>query len=169
MATVTEQLREKIKSKMEVGKFFAGFLTFLTGFLLKEGAPSHLWSKIGIVLLVGSIGFCIAAVFAYDRLLMPRRYWPAYREEEEEEAKAEEGFADQLQTNMVRSWTWLFVPAVVCFGLGLVFVLIQALHLPGAECSLDPSVESGLLMVLLIAAVVSPIVVGFKKKPEFHD
>ena len=35
--TVTAQLREKIKSKMDVAKFFAGFISLLIGILLKEG------------------------------------------------------------------------------------------------------------------------------------
>jgi hypothetical protein len=164
MATVMEELREKIKSKMEVGKFFAGFLTFLTGFLLKDGAPPHLLSKIGIVFLVGSIGFCVAAVFAYDTLLMPRKYW-GFPEHE----TAEDRFADQLKANMVQSWMWLFVPAVACFGFGFVCVLIQALDLPTAECTLGPSVDRGLLALLLAGAVVSPIVVAFMKQPHFHD
>jgi hypothetical protein len=35
--TVTSELREKLKSKIHVAKFFAGFITLLIGFLLNGG------------------------------------------------------------------------------------------------------------------------------------
>jgi hypothetical protein len=162
--TVTEQLREKIKSKMEVGKFFAGFLTFLTGFLLKESPPVQLWSKVGIVLLGASIGFCIAAVFAYDRLLMPRKYWRDLHADD----KTEQRFQNALQANMASSWLSLFVPAVVCFGLGFVLVLIPALKLTGSERSQGWSAEDVFLSLSLAVAALSPIFVGFLKRPKIH-
>ncbi len=35
-ATVIDKLHDKIKSKMDVAKFFTGFITLLIGFLLNE-------------------------------------------------------------------------------------------------------------------------------------
>jgi hypothetical protein len=96
MASTNDELREKIKSKMEVGKFFAGFITFLIGFLLKDLSTRHLFAKIGIVCLAASIGFCIAAVFAFDSLLMPRKYWGF-----NDDPGAEERFADKSKPVMV--------------------------------------------------------------------
>jgi hypothetical protein len=150
---------------MEVGKFFAGVIMVVIGVLLKDGTPASLWSKVGIILLVGSVGFCVATVLACDRLLMPRKYWTGLHEDDRAEAR----FQDKLRRNLDRSWVWLFIPAVVCFGLGFVFVLIQALQVPGAERTLPPSAESALLALLLAAAVGLPIVAGIIEKPQIRD
>lgn len=75
-----EQLRDKLKGKMEVAKIFAGFISVVFGFLLKEGLgisqqSEHEVAAIGayaaILLFITSLTFSIATVFAYDRLLMP--------------------------------------------------------------------------------------------------
>jgi len=164
MASVNDELREKIKSKMEVGKFFAGFITFLAGFLLKDMSTRHLCAKIGIVCLVASIGFCIAAVFAFDSLLMPRKYW-GFGDDE----GSEERFADKVQPQMVHLWQVLFVPAVLCFGLGFALTLIETLGLPGGTIDLGAPVEGILLMVLLAVAIALPVYVGRKNRPHITD
>jgi hypothetical protein len=63
VATVTNELRKKVESKMDVGKFFAGFITLLIGILLQENKFDTLWPKVGIIFLIASLGFCVAAVF----------------------------------------------------------------------------------------------------------
>jgi hypothetical protein len=68
---------------------------------------------------------------------------------------------------MICSWQWLFIPAVGCFGIGVVLMLVQALKLPGADRSLNGG-EGVLLIVLLAAAVVSPIAFGFAKTPRIY-
>jgi hypothetical protein len=164
MASETDQLREKIKSKMDVAKFFSGFISLLIGFLLKDNPRTDTWSKAGLVFLVASLGYCIAAVFAYDRLLMPRKYWTILKERD----GGDDSFSDNLQQNMVRSWSWLFVPAVACFGIGLVLVLVPALKL--VDCgSGQNNLEGILLGVLLLAAVPSPLVLGRLKGPRIYD
>lgn len=158
----TTELREKVRSKMDVGKFFAGFITLLIGILLKAGGLDSLEEKLGIVFLISSLGYCIAAVFSYDRLLMPREYWTALTDEEE----AEEPFRDLLRELMVRSWRWLFVPAVWCFGIGFLLVLGNALSL----ClPVPPEVTNPLVVILLIAGVVAPVWAGITKGPKIYD
>jgi len=164
MASTNEELREKIKSKMEVGKFFAGFITFLIGFLLKDMLTRHLFAKIGIVCLAASIGFCIAAVFAFDSLLMPRKYWGFGSDE-----GAEERFADKVQPHMVHLWQVLFVPAVFCFGLGFVFTLVETLGLPGGAIDLGALTEGIVLMALLAVAIFLPVYIGRKNRPHITD
>jgi hypothetical protein len=164
MASTNDELREKIKSKMEVGKFFAGFITFLIGFLLKDLSTRHLFAKIGIVCLAASIGFCIAAVFAFDSLLMPRKYWGFGNDE-----GAEERFADKVQPQMVHLWQVLFVPAVFCFGLGFTFTLIETLGLYGGTVDLAGPTEGILLVVLLAVAIALPVTVGHRNRPRITD
>src|SRR5262249_41335365 len=75
-----------------------------------------------------------------------------------ESKRTEDRFPGYLYTNMVRLWYGLFVPAVVCFGIGFVLVLVQTLRLPGAGFSLAPDFEGIVLAALLVAAVALPIV-----------
>lgn len=161
----TAELREKVRSKMEVGKFFAGFITLLIGILLRADALDSLAEKAGVLFLVAALGFCIAAVFCYDRLLMPREYWTGL----EKKDKTEERFQDHLREQMVRSWSWLFVPAVWCFGIGFVLMLVEALSFEPPLRPLVPEVETGLLVVLSIGAVAAPIWLGRTKGPQIYD
>jgi len=158
----TAELRDKVKSKMEVAYFFAGFITLLLGILLTAGGVDSFLPKVGIVFLTASLGFCVAAVFCYDRLLMPREYWTALPEDK----RSEEGFQDRLQQEMVRSWQWLFVPAVLCFGIGFLLVLANVL---GLKCQASPFLKGVLLGGLLTIAVVAPICLSKLKGPKIYD
>ena len=150
----TTELREKLKSKMDVAKFFAGFIIIFIAFLLNGGKLTSLFSKIGIAFLISSLVFCIGAVSTYDHLLTPRKYWTVLDDKENDENT----FQTKLSENMVASWWWLFVPAMVCFGIGVLLVLIQEFGIQSL------SGEGGLfLTVLLFAAVLIPIVVTFAK------
>ena len=121
---VTDQLRDKIKSKMDVAKFFAGFITLLIGFLLKDETLTPA-SKIGFVLLIASLGFCIAALFTYDHLL-----WPKEHCERKLRIKiSDTNFQKHLGKKMVMLWWSLFVPAVGSFGFAFYFLLMQKLDL----------------------------------------
>ena len=150
---VTEELREKLQSKMDVGKFFAGFITLLIGILLQDGGLDESFlPRIGIVFLISSLGFCVAAVFRYDSLLLPREYWELLPKEE----KTEEKFQDHLVVQMVSSWRWLFVPAVICFGIGFLMVLAEAL---GLKLNGSDDLVPALLVVFLIVGVLVPILI----------
>lgn len=111
----TQQLRDKIKSKMEVAKFFAGFITLFLGVAFKDianlAADPHSWIRLsaqGATLLVlGALAFSVATMFAYDRLMMPPVFWTPRPTDED------------LYHQMVRAWQRLFVPAVATFFVGL--------------------------------------------------
>jgi hypothetical protein len=92
---------------------------------------------------------------------MPREYWTALRPEQ----KTEEEFQDHLKEEIVRSWSWLFVPAVICFGVGFVFILVEALKLTLAE----PQIVGIGLATLLAIAVLVPIVLGKIMGPKIYD
>ena len=111
-----EQLGDKLRGKMEVAKFFAGFISVVFGFLLKESLgiseqSQHTVAVIGayaaIFLFIASLTFSIATVFAYDRLLMPIVFWRI------------PPTPDALRHEMVAAWQWLFVPAVGSLVIGL--------------------------------------------------
>lgn len=166
-AKVTDELREKIKSKMDVAKFFTGSFTVLIGILLKEGKTGSLWSKAGMLFLLSSLGFCVAAMFAYDHLLWPKtylieNYWPNLKSKE----NPEECFHRKLEEQMLTSWRWLFLPAVACLGIGLFLLLVQESGLQPQGASLGVA-DKRLLLTLLVLAFGAPIALCIATWPRF--
>ena len=106
---------------MNVAIFFAGFITLLIGFLLESDNATFL-SRAGLILIIASLALCVASVFAYDVLLVPRKFWGpiAWKVTEDE-------YLERLYDKMMKSWLYLFVPAVSCFGFGLILTMIDVL------------------------------------------
>src|ERR1051325_3235239 len=131
---VVEDLRDKVKSKMDVAKLLGTFLTGLLGGVLafvgdatkleKIGTqscvvcskyfgwastlPSQLYAAafvLAIAVLIIAIILYFATVYAYDRLLMPREFW-----------LGPPFTARLLHRRMIYSWKWLFNPATVFAG-----------------------------------------------------
>jgi hypothetical protein len=93
-----KDLRDKIRSKMETAKFLGTFVTALVSFVLGKRLDAlkaavsptqpipipliqdRLWLATVLLLAVAAV-LCFAALFYYDGLLMPERYWtsPARR------------------------------------------------------------------------------------------
>ncbi|MER9924444.1 hypothetical protein NKJ84_16060 [Mesorhizobium sp. M0048] len=138
------ELKEKIKAKMDVAKtlgaFFAGLLAALIAFVgdsaklkdVLESTRCHFCLGIDIPLVGGiiykymflvailsttiSIVLFFSTMYAYDRLLMPREFWE------------EKHSAEVLYTSMSEAWNKLFNMAIVFLAVGLcsfVFVLLQ--------------------------------------------
>lgn len=114
------QLREKIKSKMDVAKFFAGFITLFLGVAFKDisnlaADPNSLIrfsAQGGMLFVLGALAFSVATMFAYDRLMMPPAFWNPPPNN------------DDLYLQMVDAWRRLFVPAVATFFIGLLGFLV---------------------------------------------
>ena len=80
-------LKDKIKSKYDVAKFFLGAFVVNTGLILNAGVwgPDGLLHKsplidkilagIAIFATLVSLGLTAATLFSYDRLMMPERFW----------------------------------------------------------------------------------------------
>lgn len=124
---IMRESRERIVSKMDVTKFFAGFISLLIGILFGEGRMNSGWSRVGIIFFLLSLGFCVAAISAYDHLLSPREYlvktyWPDLSKESNWEK-----FQTRLYSQLICSWRFLFVPALISFGVGFAFLLMQEL------------------------------------------
>jgi hypothetical protein len=115
-----EQLREKLKSKLEVAKFFTGFISVVFGFLLKDNLLSSAselirpYAYAAIFFFITSLVFSIGAVFAYDRLLMPEVFWQPQLQ------------IGELFRHMIAAWQFLFMPAVAALSLGLLASCVVA-------------------------------------------
>ena len=146
------EVKDKIKSKMDVAKFFAGFISLLLGITITSIKLLGITDKIeevitsvdsiwlyllylGLLLILLSLGFCVGTLFAYDKLLMPTVFWSGKPKKFIE--KPPKWTIKRppcqvhwiLHSNMVRIWRWMFTPAVLTFFLGLSALLTYALRL----------------------------------------
>jgi hypothetical protein len=125
-----EAVREKIGRKLDVAKTFGGLLTLaltvILGALLDPtklpGFGDRLWAlQVSAGLYLLSAVFFMSAMYAYDSLLMPRRFWgeaPAGRGEHRRSRRwlverPPSSSAWILYQNMMRIWTYRFTVAVV--------------------------------------------------------
>ncbi len=143
---VDADLRDKLKSKMDVAKFFAGFISLVAGIALRESAGS-VAANLGLALIVLSLGLAVATLFAYDRLLMPPRFW---FEPPTDTHELNFGLRDE----MISVWRCLFIPCVIAFFGGLLLLLAE-------------KANSCICVVLLAGSVVAPYVVYRSVKPRF--
>jgi hypothetical protein len=162
---VVNELRDKIKSKMDVAKLLSGFITVGVGFLLTSLVDDQrigflgpgVWAAyVSAALFFVSIGLYIATMYAYDSLLMPSKFWGEAPQNKSNRPKWIVGRPPSsiqwvLYQNMIRIWSHLFTPATICVLAGL-FLLAFAVMTAGS-CS--PLIElgfygAGALVVLIL-------------------
>jgi hypothetical protein len=170
-------LKDKIKSKYDVAKFFLGAFVVNTGLILNAGV----WGTIGpsgnatwidkalviaaVVSALVSLAFTAATLFSYDALLMPSAFWS-------ERSDPADGLPRGLRRpprwgvsrppsqahvvlfyEMVHIWTVFFVPAVVA-AFAAVGLLIIALARQGIGVLVEDPLA--LAFSLVIAAFLLP-------------
>jgi phosphohistidine phosphatase SixA len=162
-----EDLRDKIKSKMDSAKLLGAFLTALLVFAARELSrvqtpPGwHPWvAGAGLALLATATAAYFVTMFLYDGLLMPVRMWPSPRPSKRRlpwpsSGGLPRGFVERppssaawvLYQNMMRVWSNAFVPATVLGGAGALLVTIALAR---------PSDDSGwIAVVVAVAALVA--------------
>ncbi len=142
-STAEKQLIEKIKAKMDVAKVLGALILPLLGILLGLLLdPKRLASVEGVpldaatALLFAATGLYLATVYAYDRLLMPVRFWAeSSRNVDEARFFKRRWLARRppsssllvLHQNMIRVWNWIFTPATLAAVSGLALLAYAAL------------------------------------------
>jgi hypothetical protein len=164
-------LRAKILSKMEVAKFFAGFISVVFGFFVQgqtlSKAASDGWVIIGLYVSVAAftaaLALSVATMCAYDRLLMPFELWlagPFDWKEGSESAAAKELSKDEyviaIHRDMRVAWRAFFVPAIETLFIGLVAASYAAASAPLKPKSHEWRVYP--VLISLIAAAVAIVV-----------
>jgi phosphohistidine phosphatase SixA len=130
-----KELVDKIKAKMDVAKVLGALILPTLGILLgllldpkRRAAVEGVPLNIATGLLFAATGLYLATIYAYDRLLMPVRFWA-------ESARTLDGarllkrrwLARRppsssllvLHQNMIRVWNWIFTPATIAAVGGL--------------------------------------------------
>ena len=134
-----DAIRAKIKSKMNTAGALGAVIVGLTTFLLQNSVKTEpdVWQWLALAALATSAGLYFAALFLYDTLQMPPRFWssrfPSHpRNESRLHAtwtrlrhghpsvrRPPTSTARVLQASMVQVWVWIFTPATVLAGVGV--------------------------------------------------
>jgi phosphohistidine phosphatase SixA len=130
-------IKEKIKSKMEIAKLLSVFITtglaFLLGSIVDKAKVDYLGDYIWALyfsaglFLVGAALY-LATMYAYDRLLMPTRFWEETPPKDPEKRpkwlvwRPPSSALWVLYQNMMRIWRYLFTGATCAVILGLLFL-----------------------------------------------
>jgi phosphohistidine phosphatase SixA len=132
-ADVESQLRDKIKSKMQLAGIIGSLILFFMGLLLgwlaepdKLLGLSRVPVYLSLAFFLTSLLLYLATLYAYDRLLMPSRFWG-----EKVKFRPKHWFVSRppgsttwlLYQNMMRIWNWMFTPATWFVILGLLFLM----------------------------------------------
>jgi len=172
-----DDVRDKIKAKMDTAKFVSGFVAIFLGVaataelpqaLEKSGLRSFTWI-FSLLLLLSSLGFTLAALLAFDRLLMPSVFWGGKRPRRLEPpswsvARPPSPVHWVLGFQMMHIWRWLFQPAVYALAVAsasLVFALLWRGSLFDFNlCELDRNriVGCGLALAILAPFALYEIV-----------
>jgi broad specificity phosphatase PhoE len=140
------QVREKIQRKMDTAKQLAGALTLgltvIFGVLFSKEQFGSLGERrwavqaAAALLLVAALLY-FAAMYAYDRLLMPERFWGERKPKVRRFRRRRRWLVDRppssaawiLYQNMMRVWRNLFTSASLLAGAGIVLLGYAALRL----------------------------------------
>jgi hypothetical protein len=191
--TLADDLREKIKSKMDSAKALGAVVVALLTYLLTRGMTElpSLWTWLAVAALALAAWFYFAALFLYDSLLMPSRFWGnRLRGPEPPEGanclssirrrwgrgpravqRPPASTERLLHDAMTHVWIWVFQPATVLVGVGVVLLAVAGATrspaqptAPGPAQPTAPSLAQptapslaqptapGLLIVLLVTA-----------------
>lgn len=142
-----KELKGKIKSKMEIAKLLGAAITtvlaFLLGYLVDETKVAGLrnywgaeWAlRLSAVAFLIATALYLATMYAYDRLLMPTRFWgeavpPAAPDERPKWLvwRPPSSALWVLYQNMMRVWRYLFTGATYAVFIGLLLLTYAVFH-----------------------------------------
>jgi hypothetical protein len=154
-----EDVREKIRSKMETAKLVSAVITLVLTALLAVLLDASKWgalnkagtellgihalryggqaaAKVAFVLLLAALGLFMATMYAYDRLLMPSRFWVERPQLSGRDPRGTwlphrppGSSAWVIFRNMQRVWFALFTPATLLVAAALVVLALPLLRL----------------------------------------
>jgi hypothetical protein len=188
-------LKDKIKSKYDVAKFFLGAFVVNTGLILNAGVWGNIrassqssWiDKVLIIVAISaalvSLMFTAATLFSYDGLLMPSRLWSEWSEPTNKLPQSlrkppkwsikrpPSQVHMVLFYEMVHIWTAFFMPAIVA-AFAAVGLLVVALARRGIGVLVKDSLEPpgfwaiSLAISLVLFAFFLPWVFYQRRKPR---
>lgn len=153
-----KDLREKIRSKFGVAAQLAALLSASLGFLLGNLADRDdvdAVGQTGVVLLLASLALLFGVMFAYDRLLMPKRYWSLRR------SRRWLGQPSWLVERPPSSSTWILYQNMVRIWTGP-FLLATALAVVGFALVASSALDVELWWVAVVAALTLLLILAWR-------
>ncbi|WP_455389563.1 SixA phosphatase family protein [Petrachloros mirabilis] len=126
-----DKLRPKIRSKLTVATFLAGFTFTALIRVLQETTNSYAPLQIvATIALTAALALFIAAVYMYDQLSMPEGFWVYGDRGRSRSVRGDQFESDWRQQGplyayMVWTWTYVFTPAVALGLLGFLAILLN--------------------------------------------
>jgi len=165
----SELLRKKIELKMTVCTFLAGFTIPVLVELLKDSTDNaELWRIVTTICFTFSLAFFVAAIFAFDLLLMPSEFWgPIATELKPEETRRDE-FAVNYRLNgaiyayMIRTWKWFFMGGLAFILPGFVGLIMKSY----LSARLSPELGAAILSIGTLGALVIVFLLFRKGGPK---
>jgi hypothetical protein len=134
----------KIISKMNTATALGTVIVGLTTFLLQDALQKEpsAWHWLAFAAFGASAALYFSALFLYDTLQMPTRFWASHFPSETRSGPALErawvrlrhgkpalrrppsSTARVLQTNMIQIWSWIFTPATILAGVGVALIAV---------------------------------------------
>lgn len=145
------ELRDKVRSKIDVAKTLGGAITLTLGWAMTSAKiqTGGVKAQLAAVALLVSLALYLAAIDAYDTLLMPPRFWKRWAR----------SFSAPLAIHdeMIRIWKGLFMPATGALSIGLV-LLVWALLKPVWQTW--AALAGGIAIVVTLNALFRPPMLG---------
>jgi len=116
------QLRDKVRSKIEVAKVLGGAITVTLGWVLTSTSVEtrDVKAQLAVFSLLVSLALFIALIDAYDTLLMPPAFWERWTRPY--------CVPWAMHDEMIRAWKRLFLPAALTLGIGLVCLVLAVMQ-----------------------------------------
>jgi phosphohistidine phosphatase SixA len=181
------ELKDKVKSKYDVAKFFLGAFVVNTGFLLSgqiwqvESLAAKGCVALGFILVLVGLALTAATLMSYDRLLMPTEFWTGAGGKPAGEGQVPRPRRwtvlrppSQAQVllfyEMVHVWNVFFLPALGCAFAALAAFLVALFYdnlLRDAAAGLPWFLTAGLAALLAGSALAIPLVAHYRPhRPE---
>lgn len=186
-----KDLKDKIKSKYDVAKFFLGAFVVNTGFLFSStiwgasDAVPLLLIISGFVLALIALALTAATLMSYDALLMPTEFWTepsagGRRGRRIPRPKKWSILRPPSQAHvvlfyeMIHVWNAFFIPALACALASIASIIVAMVHshfklIAGREPGLT---DLAVMIIVAAAALLVPLVIYYphnEPKLGFED
>jgi phosphohistidine phosphatase SixA len=150
--SLLNELKDKIKSKFDVAKFFLGAFVVNTGLLLNAGIwstgePQNTFAPtdkvlvvVAIIAAMASLALSAATLFSYDKLMMPEAFWSDNSKRGGRPTNIDKMASNwsvsrppsQVQVvlfyEMVHVWKVFFIPAIFSAFLAIGLLVVAFAH-----------------------------------------
>jgi hypothetical protein len=181
-ADLLKDLKDKIKSKYDVAKFFLGAFVVNTGFLFSgsiwgvQDAVALRLIVVAVFLALVALALTAATLMSYDALQMPTEFWTEFSSKGRTASSTRRPNRWSvlrppsqahvvLFYEMIHVWNSFFIPALVCAFASIAVIIVAMVYskfstMAGREPGL---VDLAAMVIVAGAAVVLPLTIYYRR------